>query len=845
MTIIDKLKGVKKSPNGWEAQCPAHEDKHSSLSVAHRDGRWLLNCHAGCSVDAIVSAVGLKISDLFDSDARKPKTNGKSGSLFVAEYIYRTADGELSRKVCRTADKQFPQFRWTGSAWQNGVAGVPILPFRLPELVTANIETPVHVVEGEKDCEALARLGFVATTNPMGAGKWKACLNQWFANRHVFVIPDNDAPGRAHAEQVASALSSVAASVRVVHLPLSVKGADVSDWLVDDLTGARLVQECRSAPIWEPTASTSASDDNDKVIAELATLSEFAYQKCRKDKARVLGIQVAALDKIVKEQRAVVADEESELPHWKVEPWSGDVPGADFLDDLKSLFEKYIFLPPGAAEASALWTLHSWTMDAGDISPFLVLVSPTKRCGKTSMLILLMYLTPRSELASNISPSALFRYVEDVRPTLLIDEADSFVGENEEMRGILNSGHTKAAANVIRNVEINGEHKPRRFSTWAPKAIATIRTLADTLEDRSIVIQLQRKPKTAKVARLRKHDCDEFAILRRKAARWAEVNFGALATDPDPNIPEQLNDRAADNWRPLLQIANQCGGDWSQRARDVACLLSGEGHESTSIGVDLLIDIRLAFGEAEAMRSADLVAALNLDPERPWQEWKRGKPLTQKQLGGLLKPFHITSETVSIEGLKDARGYKRVRFADMWEAYLPTEKSGQNTSSPQILDSEVSKYRNATATGTSSDFRSVAEASGDGSKNDDLSYCRNDYDVSTLRKSESDAEENLTTNGAGTQPDDDLEIPPFLDRRPKGGAPAAEESDDYGYAGRDPEWDALCDELEQQRQCAQCRAYDGTETEFLIDGDRVWLHAECKRFYQKSAKQENASGVRQ
>ena len=159
------------------------------------------------------------------------------------------------------------------------------------------------------------------------------------------------------------------------------------------------------------------------------------------------------------------------------------------------MFRRYIVLPKGAGEALALWTLHAWTADAGDISPFLVLVSPTKRCGKTSVLIVLLYLTPRSELASNISASALFRYVEEVRPTLLIDEADSFVKDNEEMRGILNSGHTKAAAYVIRNVEVNGEHKPRRFSTWAPKAIATIRALADTLEDRAIVLQLQRKPK--------------------------------------------------------------------------------------------------------------------------------------------------------------------------------------------------------------------------------------------------------------------------------------------------------------------------------------------------------------
>jgi putative DNA primase/helicase len=166
-----------------------------------------------------------------------------------------------------------------------------------------------------------------------------------------------------------------------------------------------------------------------------------------------------------------------------------------------------------------LWVLHAWTMDAGDVSPLLVLESPTKRCGKTSVLILLYFLTPRSELSSNITAPALFRYIEDVRPTLLIDEADSFAKDNEELRGILNSGHTKAAANVIRIVD----HKPRRFSTWAPKAIATIGTLADTLEDRAVLVRLQRKPPGAKVERLRRRDNADFAVLRSQVARWRPI----------------------------------------------------------------------------------------------------------------------------------------------------------------------------------------------------------------------------------------------------------------------------------------------------------------------------------
>jgi putative DNA primase/helicase len=456
-------------------------------------------------------------------------------------------------------------------------------------------------------------------------------------------------------------------------------------------------------------------------IERLALLSsDLEYQLERKPAAKRLGIAAAALDRLVKTQRRKHPKDSDDfaLPHWNVEPWPDPVSGAELLDALCAVFRKYIYAQPAFSDGAALWVVHAWTINAGDISPFFVLVSPTKRCGKTNALIVLMYLTPRSELASNISPSALFRYVEQIRPTLLIDEADSFVGASEEMRGILNSGHTRVAANVIRNVEINGEHKPRRFSVWAPKAIATIRDLADTLEDRSIVALLQRKPRTAQVARLRKRDDHEFATLRRKAARFAEDNFAALANDPDPSIPEELNDRAADNWRPLIAIADLTGGDWPHRAREAACVLSGGGHEAKSINVELLIDIKLAYRDAEAMRSVDLVETLNLDQERPWATWNKGKPITQKQLANLLKPFGIISETVHIEGLAHAKGYKRSRFEEAWAAYLP----GQNNVGSPFGFSDPCKRAIADETGTSGVFSSVQETSPHGSKNGNLSY---------------------------------------------------------------------------------------------------------------------------
>jgi putative DNA primase/helicase len=524
-------------------------------------------------------------------------------------------------------------------------------------------------------------------------------------------------------------------------------------------------------------------DDNreaaldDTAIATLAGMPPLAYHQQRRDAAKMLGITVGVLDKLVRSAKAQAQQAESALPHWKVEPSHEPVDCSALLADIERTFARYVVLPTGAGIALALWTLHGWTMDAGDISPFLVLVSPTKRCGKTSALIVLNFLTPRSELASNISASALFRYVEEVRPTLLIDEADTFIKDNEEMRGILDSGHTRAAAYVIRNVEVNGEHKPRRFSTWAPKAIATIRNLADTLEDRSVVLQLQRKSKAASVARLRRRDNDEFARLRSRAARWAADTLSKL-TDPEPDIPEALNDRAADNWRPLLAIADVAGGAWPRRSREAACLLSGEGHDSTSVNVELLADIRLAFGETDVIRSADLVAKLTADPERPWAEWRHGKPITQKQLAGLLAPFGIISETVHPIGQSHAKGYKRVKFEEVWEAYLP----GQNAVRRQFQPSEACKRASADEMGTSRDFRSVRETIPHGSKNANLSHSHAGLYACTDRKSEngdaSDCDQRISHSATSllapvSDPWEGLDIPDSLKRtRPRLGPPA-------------------------------------------------------------------------
>src|SRR5262249_28751180 len=153
----------------------------------------------------------------------------------------------------------------------------------------------------------------------------------------------------------------------------------------------------------------------------------------------------------------------------------------------------------------------------------------------------------------NITAAALFRVIEAMTPTLLVDEADAFLREKEELRGIINSGHTRATATVLRCV---GESQEvQGFNTFSPKAIAMIGKPAVTITDRSIRINLKRAPRGAKVEQLRLDRRDEFIPLQRKAARWAKDSAERLR-QADPAVPDAIaSARDRDNWRPLLAIA--------------------------------------------------------------------------------------------------------------------------------------------------------------------------------------------------------------------------------------------------------------------------------------------------
>jgi putative DNA primase/helicase len=455
-------------------------------------------------------------------------------------------------------------------------------------------------------------------------------------------------------------------------------------------------------------ASVLSREAESAELDRLALLSPFEYGRERIAVAERFQVAVRLLDREIDErkkslipngntgsgQRLILSD---------IEPATEPVSGSALLSALTGTLANYVILPEHAPLAIALWILRAYLDDMFDTSPRLSLTSPEKRCGKTTVLEFLEHVVPRPLSLSNIAPAVLFRTIEAHRPTLLIDEMDSFHEAHEELRGILNSGHRRSTARVVRCV--GDEHEPRLFSTWTPMVLAMIGRLPDTVADRSILVPMRRKAPGERVQRLtwsgRKGEAlrAQLHTLARGCARWAQDHRERIR-HIEPALPETLNDRQRDNWAPLLAIGEAIGEDYRERASKAAIALSGKDEtEGASAGIRLLADIRVLFktSGSDRLGSQQLCDHLAGLEESPWGAWgKRAKPISQNQLSGLLKPYGVTSRSIRT-GQDVMRGYLLSDFLDAFDRYLTPQ------SIPSVPETVISDCYSATSRSQSGD----------------------------------------------------------------------------------------------------------------------------------------------
>lgn len=281
----------KRSGKNWLTRCPSHPDHNPSLSISEGRGkRVVICCHAGCAVETLVGAIGIEMKDLFQTEqlsrsravASLPKSS-RRGREIVALYDYRNETGALLYQVVRYEPKDFRQRRPNGDGtWTYNLDGIQPVLYRLPELQSADSTSPVHIVEGEKDCDRLWSLGLVATTCSQGAGKWRERHSESLRDRDVVVFPDNDDAGRKHAQEVAKSLHGIARSVRVLELPGLPPKGDVSDWLDAGGDETQLRQMVEKAAAWLPS-NADLTEGTDTGVESVTKI----------ESSRILAISVA------------------------------------------------------------------------------------------------------------------------------------------------------------------------------------------------------------------------------------------------------------------------------------------------------------------------------------------------------------------------------------------------------------------------------------------------------------------------------------------------------------------------------------------------------------------------
>jgi hypothetical protein len=668
---------------------PGHSPEDRSLAIkvdeAAQDG-FLVHSFADDDPRVCRDHVRKKLGlpEFEPSRKKRPNEGGRPFSTTVAKYVYRLADSRPYLQVQRTAAKQFFQYRWDGEKWLSGKPKGPKVPYMLPQLMAASSASPVYVVEGEKDADNLAKIEFVATCNSEGAdngsgGKWTPDLNQYFEDRHVYIIPDNDAQGRKHAQHVARQLDPIAASVRIVELPDLPPKGDVSDWLKSDKAGVKLSKIANAAPLWEPSADKTGGIESDEIILELAGLSKLAYAKRRKDAAEQIGIRVPELDKIVAEARRDDSGEEGApalYKHWTVEVANEPVDGGILLRALKEVVQRYVFMSKDLAIAVALWIIFSWLHEFLTHSPLLYVTSAERDSGKSTLLGVLNFLARRALQSVDISGPALFRSIAKWQPTLIVDEADDALADNPDLRSVINSGWTRGQGVVRCHPDT---HQPELFSTFAPKIVAMKgRKLPDTTLSRSIIITM--KPRRAGDPKEHAADFDHldnetFSRLRSQLMRFAGDNAEAIAK-ATPEIPPGFHNRRRANWTTLLAIGEACGGEWKTAAWAAALAIEAVADTfDPSIGVELLRAIKAAFAAraTDRIKSVDLVDELVADATAPWATYNKGKQISERQVAGLLKPYGIKPRTIRLDDGTDkgttAKGYLLEWFSDAFARY--------------------------------------------------------------------------------------------------------------------------------------------------------------------------------
>jgi hypothetical protein len=424
--------------------------------------------------------------------------------------------------------------------------------------------------------------------------------------------------------------------------------------------------------------------DDELVLAEVAGWGGAVEGRdgWRFEKAKIVGIITDAPHQFreVLDRYKVPA-----LQSIGLEPWVRtfeERPLAETLAAVEDYISKYVVLTADQRCAIVLWVAHTWSVDASDVSPYLSVTSAVMRSGKTQLVGTLRYVVAEPWVAIQPTEAILFRRVDQLRPTLFLDEVDTLFhskdDRHEPLRALLNAGNRRGTTvpRIVPGAR-KGDFETHDFEVFCPKLLAGIGHPPVTVGDRSIPIRMQKKLPDDVAARFREKLVQTDAMeARQQLALWAGSGVVDRLKEAWPALPDELNDRAQDSWEPLLAIADEAGGGWPERARAAAIALALEGEDTVDHKVELLADVRDVFRELAEDRVPTDSLLRALVEKDPWGAWwgdqvEAGKLKSPAaRLSRMLGEFGIKPKQLWIGGAK-TRGYERADFLDAWKRNLP------------------------------------------------------------------------------------------------------------------------------------------------------------------------------
>jgi len=355
---------------------------------------------------------------------------------------------------------------------------------------------------------------------------------------------------------------------------------------------------------------------------------------------------------------------------WEPAGSLGDI----LLSEMEKFVARFLILPQGSLLPVVAWTIATFVFETFEAFPYLCLLSPTKQCGKTRTTEVLSLLAANACPTVSISEAALFRMIEEHKPTLILDEAEALTGKSdraEAIRSLLNAGN-RCNTRVPRCQ--GNKHELKLFSIYCPKVIAAIGNCPDTIRDRSIVLTMQRKKPGEQVERfLLRRVKPEAQVLKAQVESFVGRHNGEIQRAYESLDLEFLHDRDAEGWEPLFAIVEVMDSSRLDELKRCALKLTGDKVATDiddSLPLKLLADLDAVWPESQpAAFTSDVIDTLKAIEDSPWADVE----LTPRKLARLLRPFGVAPRQVRL-GDRTAKGYDFEELEVSLTRYLPTKR---------------------------------------------------------------------------------------------------------------------------------------------------------------------------